>query len=392
MYAVNVLNVSKIYRLYQKPSDRLKEALFRKKFHQPFESLKNITFSLPIGDSLGIIGDNGAGKSTLLKILAKTLTPTSGNVMIKGRVAALLELGAGFHPEFTGRQNIYLNASLMGLSQPEIRKKEDTIIDFAELGQFIDRPIKIYSSGMVVRLAFAIATSVDPDILIIDEALSVGDQYFQKKCIDRMLAFRDKGKTILFCSHSMYPVNLLCKKAVWLEKGQIRKQGAATHVIAAYEDALRAKNIIQENNSEVLEQNQDMPVFIKTIFLNNHKDTITIKSNDDLSVILEYESLDDRPFWIAIGIRRNDELICHAVSLSQTYKKPLSGKGTGRILIRYSCLPFFHGEFYVVGVILDDTGLHCYHKKESAPFIIAPPDQWHDEMGLLDLKHEWKIL
>ena len=234
--SIKVNDLGKRYKLYAKPSDRLMEILFRSSRHKAFMSLEQVSFEVSKGESLGIIGDNGAGKSTLLKILAGTLSPSAGTVSIQGRVAALLELGAGFHQEFTGRQNIYLNAALLGLSETEIGNREQEILDFAELGQFIDQPIKTYSSGMVVRLAFSIATSVDPDILVIDEALSVGDQYFQKKSLDRMLRFKECGKTIVFCSHSMYTVNLLCNRAIWLEQGQLREQGLSTEVTANYEN------------------------------------------------------------------------------------------------------------------------------------------------------------
>jgi ABC-type polysaccharide/polyol phosphate transport system ATPase subunit len=200
--SIRVHDLGKTYKLYAKPSDRLKEVLLRRPKHLAFQSLKSVSFQVSKGESLGIIGDNGAGKSTLLKLLAGTLTPSCGDMDIHGRVAALLELGAGFHQEFTGRQNIYLNASLLGLSEAEIKAQEEAILDFAELGQFIDRPIKTYSSGMVVRLAFSIATSVDPDVLVIDEALSVGDQYFQKKSLDRMNTGRQLFFAVIPCIRS----------------------------------------------------------------------------------------------------------------------------------------------------------------------------------------------
>lgn len=180
MYAIWAQNIHKVYKFYKKPSHRLYEAICKKKMHTAFSALSDVSFSLEHGSTLGIIGDNGSGKSTLLKILAKTLSTTQGELNIRGRVSALLELGSGFHQEFTGRQNIYLNAALMGMSEKEIKVREDEIIDFADLGEFIDRPIRSYSSGMVVRLGFSIATCVDPDILIVDEALSVGDQNFKR--------------------------------------------------------------------------------------------------------------------------------------------------------------------------------------------------------------------
>ena len=236
MYALEVNNLEKKYKIYSKPSDRLKEIILRKPLYKYFTALDNISFNISHGEKIGIVGDNGAGKSTLLKILAKTLTPTSGSIKINGNVAALLELGAGFHPEFTGRQNIYINASLLGLSPKQIANIEEAIIEFSELGDFIDMPVKTYSSGMFMRLAFSIATSVNPDILIIDEALSVGDQRFQKKCIDRMINFKETGKTILFCSHNMYQVGILCNKALWLKDRKIQQFSEVDKVIKNYEN------------------------------------------------------------------------------------------------------------------------------------------------------------
>ena len=194
MDAIEVENLTKQYRVYLKPFDRLKEALIRRPCHELVEALGDVSFRVTPGDTLGVIGENGAGKSTLLKILAGTVRPTSGNVAKQGRIAALLELGSGFHPEFSGRQNIYLNAALLGLGEKEIKEREESIIEFSELGDVIDRPVKTYSSGMYVRLGFSIATSVDPDVLIIDEALSVGDQRFLKKCVDRMMGFKKREK------------------------------------------------------------------------------------------------------------------------------------------------------------------------------------------------------
>ena len=234
MNAIEVYNLSKNYKVYFKPFDRLKEAVLRKPCHDLVEALSNVSFNVPEGGTLGIIGQNGAGKSTLLKLLAGTVQPTSGRMVKRGRMAALLELGSGFHPEFSGRQNIYLNAALLGLKEKEIRDREQGVIDFSELGEAIDRPVKTYSSGMYVRLAFSIATSVEPDILIIDEALSVGDHWFQQKCVNRMMQFRDLKKTIIICTHSMYLVNELCARAIWLNGGNVCGIGQTSAVISEY--------------------------------------------------------------------------------------------------------------------------------------------------------------
>jgi ABC-type polysaccharide/polyol phosphate transport system ATPase subunit len=381
--------------LYAKPSDRLKEILVRKPLHTQFSSLSDVSFSVQFGESLGIIGDNGAGKSTMLKIVAGTLTPSSGILKTRGRVAALLELGAGFHYEFTGRQNIWINASLMGLERDEIRAKEKSIVDFSELGDFIDRPIKTYSSGMVVRLAFSIATSVDPEILIIDEALSVGDHYFQKKCIDKMVEFKNSNKTILFCSHAMFTVNQLCDRVLWFDKGRIREAGRATYITANYENYNREKEksnaLNQEKNLSLELQQNSIPVMVKSIHLNGSANPIDINQDDSLNVEIEYENIKGIPFFIAAGIRRNDELICHAANMAKKVATPLRAKGSGKVTLRYKNLPFLHGQFYVVVCIMDDSGLQCFHKKESCAFAVLPEDKWENEIGLLKLDHEWDI-
>lgn len=391
MHSIEALNLSKTYRMYAKPIHRLMEAILRRPFHHCHTSLNNVSFKVNPGQTLGIIGENGAGKSTLLKILAGTLTPTSGMVKTHGRVAALLELGAGFHTEFTGRQNIHLNASLLGLTNEEIREREDEIISFAELGSFLDRPLKTYSSGMVVRLAFSIATSVDPDILIIDEALSVGDQYFQEKCVERMVNFKKQNKTILFCSHALYLVNQLCQEVIWIENGNIREHGTATKVTAAYENFLRQKSgattqICAENSNE----KSPFPVSIVSILLNGKKEYLEINTGKDLEITFEYENPEGRKFCPAVGISRNDGIICHAVSLENGNNKAVKSK-KGTISFNYKSLPLLYGEYKVVVSILDASGLHCYHRQDSFPFVISPPQTWNNELGMVHMEHTWKI-
>ncbi|HEY7573733.1 MAG TPA: ABC transporter ATP-binding protein, partial [Thermoanaerobaculia bacterium] len=239
--AVRADKISKTYRLYDRPSDRLKEILLRRPRHRDFPALSEVSFELPAGGALGVIGENGAGKSTLLKIVAGTAHATSGAVERTGVVASILELGMGFHPEFTGRENARMNAALLGLTAGELKRRLPEIREFAELGEFFDRPVRTYSSGMALRLAFAVATHVDADVLIVDEALAVGDGYFQKKSIDRITEFHKRGGTLLFCSHALYYVALLCDRALWLREGRIAASGPALSVVRAYEAFLQEK-------------------------------------------------------------------------------------------------------------------------------------------------------
>ncbi|MGE4471617.1 MAG: ABC transporter ATP-binding protein [Sulfuricurvum sp.] len=221
--AVSVHNLNKTYRLYDRPIDRLKEALhpLRRSYHHDFKALNDVSFEIEKGDSVGIIGKNGAGKSTLLKIITGVLTPTSGSLKVNGRIASLLELGAGFHPEYTGIENIYLQGTLIGYTHAEVEAKLADIIAFADIGEFIYQSVKIYSSGMFARLAFAVAIHVDPDILIVDEALSVGDFAFQYKCFQAFRRFQEAGKTILFVSHSTQQIIQYCNKAILMHEGKM---------------------------------------------------------------------------------------------------------------------------------------------------------------------------
>lgn len=233
--AISLKNVSKCFKRYARPVDRLKELLLPgKSYAQEFWALRDINLDICKGETFGIIGQNGSGKSTLLQIIARTLTPTTGQVLVNGRVSALLELGSGFNPEFTGRQNVFFNGRILGLTQEEIENKFDDIAAFADIGDFIDQPVKTYSSGMFVRLAFAVAVNVEPEILIVDEALAVGDIFFQYKCMNEIKKLKDIGATILFVSHDNTAINILCKRSAWLLHGKSIEVGLSKEVINKY--------------------------------------------------------------------------------------------------------------------------------------------------------------
>jgi lipopolysaccharide transport system ATP-binding protein len=233
---IQVSNLSKCYEIYERPQDRLLQMLFRgrKQFFKEFWALRNISFEVKQGETFGIIGRNGSGKSTLLQILAGTLAQTSGEALIKGRVAALLELGSGFNPEFTGRENVYLNGSVLGLTQREIEERYDQIVEFADIGEFIDQPVKTYSSGMFVRLAFAVQAHIDASILIIDEALAVGDIFFRQKCYSRLEQLRNCGAAILLVTHSMPDIEQYCQRSLLLDRGQCQFSGPANEATKHY--------------------------------------------------------------------------------------------------------------------------------------------------------------
>jgi ABC-type polysaccharide/polyol phosphate transport system ATPase subunit len=244
MSHVEFQGVSKSYSIYDSPGDRLKELITprRFQFHRDFWALRDITFNIPAGETFCIVGENGSGKSTLLQMVAGILAPTTGTVEITGRVAALLELGSGFNPEFTGRDNVYLNGSILGLSTREIDRKFREIEDFAEIGDFIHQPVKTYSSGMVVRLAFAVAIHVDPEILLVDEALAVGDIYFRQRCMRKVHELRTRGVTILFVSHSTGDVKAIADRVMWLDRGRMMSIGDPEPVISKYLAAMVEKD------------------------------------------------------------------------------------------------------------------------------------------------------
>ena len=251
-YAINVEHVTKVYKLYDKPIDRLKESLhpFHKEYHKKFYALNDLSFQVKKGETVGIIGTNGSGKSTILKIITGVLSPTEGKVSVEGNISALLELGAGFNQDYTGIENIYMNGTMMGYSKKEMDGKLQDILDFAEIGDFVYQPVKTYSSGMFVRLAFALAINVEPEILIVDEALSVGDVFFQSKCYRRMEEIRKSGTTILMVTHDMGSIIKYCDKVVLLNKGNFIAEGEAGKMVDLYKKILANQMDLLEEELE----------------------------------------------------------------------------------------------------------------------------------------------
>jgi lipopolysaccharide transport system ATP-binding protein len=379
-----VENINKDFKIYERPQDRLAEIILRRPKHKLYHVLRDISFAVPDGQSVGIIGDNGAGKSTLLKLLVGTLQPTSGSIRTHGQVAALLELGAGFHPEFTGRRNIYLNASLLGVPDDDIAALERDIIDFSELGDFIDRPVKTYSSGMYVRLAFSIATMVRPDILVIDEALSVGDLAFQKKCVQRMNDFRQQNKTMAFCSHSMFHVQELCDIAIWIEKGEIREMGDSHKVVGNYEDFCNNKksytSVVEDlppNSTAAADGTgegqesllQDCKINSLSVRNTRGEEITSIDALSDVVLEMDVEVLnDDMEGHFGFAFMRSAE---------EPIASFLTTNAEGVELRRYTRGEVFKvrlvvekvamrvGDFYVLGGLADKSGLLWYETKFS---------------------------
>lgn len=302
---ISVEGLTKTYHLFDKPSERVKEAFhpFGKKYHKPFDALKNISFRVGKGESFGIIGRNGSGKSTLLQLICGILTPTSGSVSVKGKVAALLELGAGFNPEFTGRENVYMNGAILGFSATEMDERFDDIAAFADIGEFLDHPVKTYSSGMYIRLAFAVQTFVEPDILVIDEALSVGDIFFQQKCFRRMRELREQKTTLLFVSHDMGIVRDLCEKAIFLHKGSLSYYGPSHKAVQLYyeNETIEADGSV---NKDGLETGKNEEPGRKLIFRRNRN-----RNGNDLSAEIIAVDMADKEGNPSMRARIGDEIV-----------------------------------------------------------------------------------
>ena len=399
---LGVANLGKEYRLYDSPRQRLKALLTGRHLHRSHWALQEVSFNLHQGQCLGVIGDNGAGKSSLLKLLAGSLQPSTGSITRSGRLTAILELGAGFHPDFTGRQNLYFGGSLIGISAAEMALLEQSIIDFSELGEAIDRPVKTYSSGMTVRLAFALVTAVEPQLLIIDEALAVGDQHFQKKCVERIEFFRNHGCTILFCSHSLYHVQQLCDTTLWLKGGKVQAYGPTLEVLAAYEVHVRA-----QERGDAAQPAHATPALAATA-------TPMINA----TVFAKIESVDLPDLLPAVGqatprlgsphlrvvVRAStpgNEQPQIGVMLEQTHGAGITSVGThtdGVALVRdasgawcatvtFTDLPLHTGEYCVSVFLFDFQGLVVYDEwKDCAQFQHIFP---RSTPGLVRLPHVW---
>ena len=395
--AVQVADLQKVYRVYSRPWHRLVEALGGRPRHRPFRALDRVSFTLPRGEGLAIVGENGAGKSTLLKVLAGITAPTAGSVQVQGKIASILELGSGFHPEFTGRQNIVLNAAMLGLSEEEVREKTPSILEFGELGDFIDQPVKVYSTGMAMRLGFAIATQVEPDVLIIDEALSVGDGYFQKKCMDRLERFVASGGTLLFCSHAMYYVSAFCQRALWLKNGRQEALGPVRSVVRDYENFLVAKaggGVAELGPAAV------GPARLGAIRLGpcppgsaGHDvadGPPRYASGARFRVEIEWQTDDpDLEFHLGVGVNRKDGVEVCSFSTAEDGVPAARGARSYRAVLEVPTLPIVKGEFFLYVFLLDERALHVYDQRLLRPGFEVESAAYR--IGLFNVEHRWDV-
>ena len=397
--AVVVDGLTKEYRIYDTSFARVKEMLSfgRKQHHRSYRALDAVSFSVPRGRALGVIGENGAGKSTLLKILAGTTESTGGDYTINGTVASLLELGTGFHSEFTGRDNIYLAAQVQGFKLAEIEDKVDSIIEFAELGEYIDRPVRTYSSGMVMRLGFSVATAIDPEVLIIDEILAVGDLYFQKKCIDRIFEFRENGKSILFCSHSLYDVRQVCDEVIWIKDGHIEQRGPPEDVTVAYASYERNLSADPEATTVGKEQvaGEGLPAMSATRLLevvDGVETSVEEPVMTDTDLVFEIDFVIREPghvMHLGVGVFRNDNVLISTFNSTGTELPAVFEPGHHRARLQLPGLRLLEGEYNLVGYLLDATNVHFYdHRQHDRPLMIR---QEQNQPGVVRLDHTFDV-
>lgn len=363
----------------------------------PFWALCPMNLTIERGEVLGLVGHNGAGKSTLLQMISGTLSPSVGQLQVNGRVAALLELGAGFNPEFTGRENLMLNGPLMGLGRSQLADRLDDIIDFSGIRPFIDRPVKTYSSGMFVRLAFSLATSVEPDILVIDEALSVGDGEFARKSFDRILGLRDSGTTILFCSHSMYQIESLCRRAIWLDHGEVKLIGAPAEVTAAYQEHLDKMSapppdaVSGQPSPPVVTSPGHARIRSLELDCDGVKGTsLTAQScRSNIEITIGFESDPGLPTPnVAVTVNTADGRILASVGSwidATALQRDTEGRGTATL--RFPAIPLLKGRYSFAAYLFCERGLHIYSAAEK--FAVISVEQDHLEQGIVSLSHEW---
>jgi len=439
--------VGKTYKRFAKPSDRFWQAVWPSALRKEadgahsksneFVALAPLNLKVQRGEALGLIGRNGAGKSTLLQMVCGTLNPSSGSLAVNGKIGALLELGAGFNPEFTGRENVYLAAAVMGFSGAETDALYESIVAFSGIKEFIDQPVKTYSSGMYVRLAFSIATSANPDILVIDEALSVGDGAFAKKSFERIMQLKAQGTTVLFCSHSMYQVESFCDRAVWLDHGQVKMEGAASNVVAAYTDSLRAESaessksggavvpsaiaaasvaagltpangnldskissnaeVVAEVNSAVMADAAPAVSGLTRILgievsvdgvTGRELQAVSLQSDVHITVKFESDPTQVCPTFATGFALPDGQIFTSAYTLFDGIAIERDAQGRGQATVVFEKLPLMKGRFSVGAYLFDERALHVYDVVLQAATVNVSQAGVHQ--GFVQLPHRWK--
>lgn len=406
--AIRVESLGKCYQVYENPRDRLKQFIFPRvkrligkppvRYFHEFWALKDVSFQVKRGETVGVIGRNGSGKSTLLQMICGTLTPTNGMVETHGRIAALLELGSGFNPEFTGRENVYMNAAVLGLSREEIDNRFDEIAAFADIGHFMNQPIKNYSSGMVARLAFSVAVQVDPDVLVVDEALSVGDMAFQEKSFTRMKRIRDSGTSILFVSHSPSAVRNFCDRAVWLNAGRMRAIGERLAVCDEYQREMEDEIRRESRFISTSQTGEVVPVAtssapdrtISVLAIRSDKKSYRMGEDIRIEIALRFKKAPD---IYGVGIIVYD-LKGNVVTILNTLRDDIflsEEKENLTLLIRDN--HFAPGEYYITISVSDEHAMFSYDRLDSCLMFYVEMERSSRGLakvdGLLRCEHEW---
>lgn len=402
MAVIEFDTVSKTFRMDRERRPRAFQELFisllrrqrrEREARDLFWALRDVSFKIEAGESVGLVGSNGAGKSTALKLISRIIQPNSGSVRVNGRVTALLELGAGFHPELSGRDNIFLNGTVMGLSRKQINFKLDEIIEFADIGDFIDVPVKDYSSGMQARLGFSVAAHLDPQIVLVDEALSVGDQAFQQKCNERMLQMRRAGITMLYVSHSLESVEQVCQRAIWLDKGSVRLDDNAQRVAAAYHRSSLARQLARKriaSGDQRPGSGEARMTKVEVFDANGLRQTI-FQSNDAITFRLHYHAT-QRIEQPAIGVGIFSAVSgLHIAGPNNTMSNHVIPfiEGEGWVDYHVPTLPLLAGTFSIVTAIYDWDCVHCYdHWSEAATFSVTTGET-NERHGIVALNGTW---
>jgi homopolymeric O-antigen transport system ATP-binding protein len=406
---ISLQQASKSYQLYEHAHHRLLEVITGKPYHKTIDALAPFSLQVPHGQVLGLVGNNGAGKSTLLKLITGTAALTEGKMTINGHIVALLELGAGFHPELTGHENIYLYASILGIKREEIKQKYDAIVEFSGLKEFIHNPVKTYSSGMFIRLAFSVATCVDPDILIIDEALSVGDGSFANKSFKRIMEFKEKGKTILFCSHSMYQINAICDRAIWLDKGKILMDDIPNKVVPAYnasmftgqEETKQAESQV-ENTTGIPEDKSSNVEAVDTQSL-AYFESLEVKVDDadsspfqvyscQSTVIIEAKfhsslSIDAPNFGVTIE-NEQDYTICSASTSLVEFDIKRDAEGSSMVAIEFPKIALLNGKYTINAYLICEKAIQLYEQANKIACLeVTQPGL---DLGVVHLDYQCK--
>ena len=390
--AIVVNSVSKNFRLYHERNRYIKAAILRgrRARYEEFWALDDVSFAVDHGSTLGIIGSNGSGKSTMLKCLTGIYRPDKGSVSVNGNVAALLELGAGFHTELSGRENVYLNGAILGMSKKDVERQFDSIVEFAGLERFIDTPVKNFSSGMTIRLGFSIATHVEPEILLIDEVLTVGDQAFQRKSSEKIEEFRRDGRTIVVVSHSLPAVQQLCKEVVWLEKGKLKMRGPSAEVIAAYTGESYTQHTAKD--ADFRERWGTEAVRIDNIQLLSHSGSPIerVETNDPVTIRIRLTPQKTVPSCIVkvVITKLDGDTVWSATSLRSG--ATLSGSDTSQVNVEIPKLPLLEGTYYLTIACTDSTGTTEYdHCANWIRFDVHQRDLF--EEGVVAVPSTWSI-